>query len=209
MATTNYSLPTINGTDTVNGVDAINGLANAVDAALKSVANSIPNLDNINSQLATLQQQVTSASGTANQALSTATSASSNATNALSTANNVNQAWNAAPANVLQDSVYTYVQSADALTAYSWGNVVTIKLTNVRNLPYNQGTTIGHVKNGYWPTADILGTCTIAQTSGSQWAFFKIQASDGAIVVNPSSDGTEAPGGATVVGTLAYLCHIE
>lgn len=195
MATTNYSLPTINGTDTVNGVDAINGLANAVDAALKSIANSIPNLDNINSQLATLQQQVTSASGTANQA--------------LSTANNVNQAWNAAPANVLQDSVYTYVQSADALTAYSWGNVVTIKLTSVRNLPYNQSTTIGHVKNGYWPTADILGTCTIAQTSGSQWAFFKIQASDGAIVVNPTSDGTETPGGATVVGTLAYLCHIQ
>ena len=54
MATANYSLPTINGTDTVNGVDAINGLANAVDAALKSVANSIPNLDNINSQIATL-----------------------------------------------------------------------------------------------------------------------------------------------------------
>lgn len=42
MATTHYSLPTIVGTDTVDGVNAINGLANAVDAALYSVAGEIP-----------------------------------------------------------------------------------------------------------------------------------------------------------------------
>lgn len=37
MATTHYSLPTINGTDTIDGVNAINGLANAVDTALYQV----------------------------------------------------------------------------------------------------------------------------------------------------------------------------
>lgn len=42
MATSHYSLPTINGTDTIDGVNAINGLANAVDSALFGVAGSIP-----------------------------------------------------------------------------------------------------------------------------------------------------------------------
>ena len=37
MGTTNYDFPTITAEDTANGVSAINGLANAVDAALKSV----------------------------------------------------------------------------------------------------------------------------------------------------------------------------
>lgn len=41
MATANYSLPTIESTDKVDGVSAINGLANAVDASLKEVADSI------------------------------------------------------------------------------------------------------------------------------------------------------------------------
>ena len=41
MATTNYSFPTIEGTDTADGVSAINGLANSVDAALKMVENKI------------------------------------------------------------------------------------------------------------------------------------------------------------------------
>lgn len=37
MATENYSFPTIASGDRLNGVSAINGLANAVDAALKTV----------------------------------------------------------------------------------------------------------------------------------------------------------------------------
>ena len=41
MATSHYSLPTINGTDTIDGVNAINGLANAVDTALYQVAGQI------------------------------------------------------------------------------------------------------------------------------------------------------------------------
>lgn len=38
--TTNYNLPTIADGDIIDGVSAINGLATAVDAALKSVADS-------------------------------------------------------------------------------------------------------------------------------------------------------------------------
>lgn len=41
MATTHYSLPTINGSDTIDGVNAINGLANAVDSAIYQVAGQI------------------------------------------------------------------------------------------------------------------------------------------------------------------------
>lgn len=41
MSTTNYNLPTIASTDRIDGVDAINGLANAVDAQLKSITDSI------------------------------------------------------------------------------------------------------------------------------------------------------------------------
>lgn len=41
MPTTNYNLPTIANTDRIDGVYAINGLANAVDAQLKSISDSI------------------------------------------------------------------------------------------------------------------------------------------------------------------------
>lgn len=37
MATTNYGFPTISAEDSINGVSAVNGLANAIDAALKTV----------------------------------------------------------------------------------------------------------------------------------------------------------------------------
>ena len=92
MATEYYSLPTINGADTIDGVNAINGLANATDAALRSVANSIPSLDNVNAQLATLSQQVGTANTTANAASTAAANAQSTATLANSTAQNANTA---------------------------------------------------------------------------------------------------------------------
>lgn len=40
MPTPNYSLPTIEDTDVANGVSAVNALANATDAALKTVADA-------------------------------------------------------------------------------------------------------------------------------------------------------------------------
>lgn len=40
MPTTNYGLPTISSGDRLDGVSAINGLANAVDTALKQVADA-------------------------------------------------------------------------------------------------------------------------------------------------------------------------
>lgn len=41
MPTTNYNFPTIASTDAIDGVTAVNGLANAVDAQLKAVSDSI------------------------------------------------------------------------------------------------------------------------------------------------------------------------
>lgn len=41
MATTNYAFPTIQASDEIDGVSAINGLANAVDASLKELSDSI------------------------------------------------------------------------------------------------------------------------------------------------------------------------
>lgn len=100
MATEYYSLPTINGADTIDGVNAINGLANATDAALRGVANSIPSLDSVNSQLATLSQQVGTATTTANAAASAASSANNNANSALSTANNAQTSVNQISTNL-------------------------------------------------------------------------------------------------------------
>lgn len=86
MSTTYYNLPTINGTDTVDGVNAINGLANATDAALRQVANTIPDLSTLNAQVATLTQQVGSAQTTASNAATAASQANTAAQSAQGTA---------------------------------------------------------------------------------------------------------------------------
>lgn len=206
MATTYYNLPTINGADTIDGVNAINGLANSTDAALRQVQNQIPDLTSISSQ-------VTQATSTANTAMSTATQAATNAGNALTAASQAQSAaeavsteWNAAPVNVLNDTVQAYVTSSTALTAYQWGHVVTVKLANVQNLPYNTAVTIGHLKAGSWPAStDFLGTIT-GVAGDAPWGFVRIQASDGAIIVNMAGTGSST---ATVVGSVCFLTGVS
>lgn len=204
MATTYYNLPTVNGSDTADFVNAINGLATATDAALRNVANDVPNVDTIKSQIATINSEITNIKSTLATTTSTANTASTTATSALSIAQNVQAQWVAHPVSVLESYEPKYITNPDNLTVYCWGNVITIKCA-ASNLEYGVKNVVGKIKPGYWPNGTLLMAVLQQQTEGSPWAYFTVDPETGEIGINPTYSGAK-PGTTTTVSCMfAYL----
>lgn len=208
MATTWYSFPTINGSDTVDAVNAINGLANSVDAALRNVANDIPSLDSINSQLATITQDIQTIKTNLSTTTTNANKALNDSATALSTAQNVNAAWSGSPVSILESYNSQFITQASNLTVYNWGNVVTVKVS-AENLEYGTRNVVGKIRAGYWPTNTLLVAVLQQQTEGSPWAYFTIDTSTGEIAVNPTYSGSKPDNLTTVSTMMAYLVNVQ
>lgn len=217
MSTTYYNLPTINGTDTVDGVNAINGLANATDAALRQVANTIPDLSTLNAQVATLTQQVGSAQTTAQNAATAASAAKSTADTAQSTASaaqvtasTVSQAWGSAPVNIRNSYVSTYVETPDEFTCFAWGNVVSIQCGGIK-IPSAGRVVVGQINPDYAPTR-TLTSLMLAISNGEAMIPGYLQITEtGEVAVNFPNNVT--PDYNTVyplypVGVMTYLCKV-
>lgn len=230
MATTNYSLPTLESTALFDLVTDYNALANATDAALANVAGLIPSetitemqgqisalqtlTGSQHTQITTLQSQMTTANGT----ISTLQSG-------LATANN-----NIGP---LQTGLQTATSSIAEINADSKNNLVT-QIGEVRGTKFGTarasfgfnplinlvtvlfdlhqwgasaaGTeqVIGTLDNQYRPSTDI-NLLLDANISGNFTTYGRVKANGTVSVVNIA--GTPAAqGNASVVnGIICYL----
>ena len=230
MATTNYSLPTLESTALFDLVTDYNALANATDAALARVAGLIPTetitemegqisalqtlTGSQGTQITTLQSQMT----TANGSISTLESGLETANNNIGTLQTGLQGTNSAISKINTDSKNNLVTQIGEVSGTKFGtarasygfnpliNLITILFDLKQWGASSPGAeqVIGTIDKQYRPSTD-LNLLLDANTGGNFTTYGRVKSNGEVTVINVGGTPAALGNAPIVTGTMCYL----